>query len=45
MKNKNGKLWRKIGYRNLSGRLYGAARQQVYISSPSPLILHLISGL
>jgi hypothetical protein len=37
------KLWRKTGYRNLSGRLYGAAKEQVYVADPSPLLMALIN--
>ena len=39
------KLWRKTGYKNLSGRLRGAAREQVYIAYPSPLLYALIKRL
>jgi hypothetical protein len=39
------KLWRLSGYRNLSGRLRGAAREQVYIAHPSPLLYALINRL
>lgn len=37
------KLWRKTGYRNLSGRLYGAGREQVYLAHPSALLLALVN--
>ena len=37
------KLWRKAGYRNLSGRLYGASRERVYVAYPSPLLMALIN--
>ena len=37
------KLWRKAGYRGLSGRLYGAAREQVYVATPSALLLALVN--
>jgi hypothetical protein len=39
------KLWRKTGYRNLSGRLRGAAREQVYLAYPSPLLRALVNRL
>lgn len=39
------KLWRKSGYRNLSGRLRGAAREHVYVSYPSPLLITLVSRI
>ena len=39
------KLWRKSGYRNLSGRLYGSRREQVRLATPSALILALIQGI
>ena len=37
------KLWRKLGYRKLSGRLYGSERDTVYNKIPSPLIYALIN--
>ena len=37
------KLWRKSGYRRLSGRLYGSDRDTVYNKIPSPLIYGLIN--
>jgi hypothetical protein len=37
------KLWRKSGYRKLSGRLYGSDRDTVYNKIPSPLIYALIN--
>jgi hypothetical protein len=37
------KLWRKAGYRNLSGRIYGANREKVYLAYPSALLLALVS--
>jgi hypothetical protein len=39
------KLWRKTGYRNLSGRLRGSAREQVYVGYPSPLLIALLNRL
>ena len=39
------KLWRLSGYRNLSGRLRGTAREQVYISHPSPLLYALMKRM
>lgn len=39
------KLWRKSGYKNLSGRLRGAAREKVYVSYPSPLLITLVNRL
>lgn len=37
------KLWRRSGWRRLSGRLYGSARDTVYNKIPSPLIYALIN--
>ena len=37
------KLWRKTGWRKLSGRLYGSGRDTVYNKIPSPLIYALIA--
>jgi hypothetical protein len=39
------KLWRLSGYRNLSGRLRGTAREQVRIAYPSPLLYALLNRL
>jgi hypothetical protein len=37
------KLWRKTGWRKLSGRLYGTGRDTVRNKIPSPLIYALIA--
>lgn len=37
------KLWRRSGWRKLSGRLYGSGRDTVYNKIPSPLIYALIN--
>jgi len=39
------KLWRKTGYRNLSGRLYGASKERVYVAYPSPLLMALVNSV
>ena len=39
------KLWRKSGYRNLSGRLRGSAREQVYVGYPSALLIALLNRM
>ena len=37
------KLWRKTGWRKLSGRLYGSGRDTVKHDIPSPLIYALLN--
>ena len=39
------KLWRRTGWRRLSGRLYGTGREVVSHKIPSPLIYALIARI